>query len=293
VALADKLRYHAYEWNKYDTTGKWSMMQILVTNDDGIDSLGLWHLAAALRDTGLGQVTIIAPVEEQSGTSMSFPPRDEHAIRPVAPPEPIFADIPAFALDGTPVNCVTLAMLAVVAPRPDIIVSGINRGLNSGRNVMLSGTVGAAMAGVVWGVPGLAVSAQYVRDEPMGWVSAAWAATQMLPLMRDYSASEGNHPLILNVNVPHTHNPAELRGFRQTVLSDFFYGSFIAVGEMMANDQGGQRFRYTFDRSRFPTAFDELTDDGAIRAGYVSVTPLTPLAVHPQINLDGLLAILR
>lgn len=260
-------------------------MHILVTNDDGIESPGIWHLAAALRDAGLGDVTIIAPDEEHSGMSMSFPPQQDHEIYPVTPPDESFAGIAAYALTGTPVGCVTVGMLAAVTPRPDVVVSGINWGLNGGANVMLSGTVGAAMAGAFWGAPALAVSAQFVRGEPMGWASAAWAATRVFPLLLDFRPEAGHRPLVLNVNVPHALDPAGLRGFRQTTLSDFFYGHFIGISEMQTSDRGGHRFRYTFDRSRLPARFDELTDDGAIQAGYVSVTPLTPMDVHPHIDL--------
>ncbi len=266
-------------------------MHILVTNDDGIESPGLWHLAAALHKAGLGTVTIIAPSEEHSGMSMSFPPRLEHEIYPVPPPSQDYADIPAYALTGTPVGCVTAGMLAAVGPAPTVVVAGINRGLNSGTNVMLSGTVGAAMVGAFWGVPAMAVSAQVVRDTPMSWESAAWAATCVFPLLIDTRPEP--HPLVLNVNVPNIPDPGMLRGFRQTILSNFFYGRFIGLSELLPGERGGQRFRYTFDRSRLPGDFDELTDDGAIRAGYVSVTALTPMTVHPNVDLSSKLASLH
>ncbi|MCU0492411.1 MAG: 5'/3'-nucleotidase SurE [Chloroflexaceae bacterium] len=259
-------------------------MHILVTNDDGIESLGLWLLAQALHEAGLGDVTIIAPDGEQSGMSMAFPPRLEHELNPASAPEPGFAAIRAYTLNGTPVNCVTVGMLGVVNPRPDVVVSGINRGLNAGTNVLLSGTVGAAMIASLWGVPALAVSAQWVRDTPMAWEVAAWAATRVLPLLHDLPRVGSNAPL-LNVNVPNVPSLAALRGFRQTGLSNFFYGTFIRMGEGQPTEQGGLRFRYTFDRSAVPDHYDEGSDDGAIRAGYVAVTALTPIGINPALDL--------
>lgn len=265
-------------------------MQILVTNDDGIDSPGIWALAGALRDAGFGAVTIIAPSDEQSGSGMSFPPHLEQEIYPVDPPDPAFAGIPAFALTGTPAACVTVAMLTAVSPRPDFVVAGINRGLNTGNNVMVSGTVGAAMSGTLWGVPGMAVSLQLVRDEAPVWHNAAWAAARLFPLLRDYAPEEEQHPLVLNVNVPHTVDAAgrpgwqTFKGFRQTTLSDFFYGHPIGLSELQPGPRNGHRFSYIFDRSKIMDYPNEQTDNGAIRAGYVSVTPLAPVTVHLHID---------
>jgi len=245
-------------------------MHILVTNDDGIDSPGLWALAGALHAAGLGEVTIVAPEEEQSGTSMGLPPRRDHSMRSVAAPDHAHAAIPAFTYSGTPVGCVTTAMLAGVCPRPDAVVSGINRGLNSGTNVLLSGTVGAATIGALWGLPALAISLQFMGDAPMPWATAAWAATQVFPLL----GRLGGAPAVLNVNVPHRHERAELLGFRQTRLSDFFYGDYLSVDADPPADDGRRALRFTFHREKVPT-FPPDTDDGAVRAGYVSVTPLS------------------
>jgi 5'-nucleotidase len=262
-------------------------MHILVTNDDGIESPGLWALAAALHDAGLGSVTIIAPEEEHSGTSMSFPPRRDHELHAVKGRDPAHAAISAFSLNGTPVGCVTAGMLAEAGPRPDVVVSGINRGLNSGTNVMLSGTVGAAMVASMWGVPALAVSLQFVGENAMPWPTAAWAAVQVFPLLTNLTRLSAEAPL-LNVNVPHLASPQEIRGFRQTTLSTFFYGHFLSMGDSEPTERGGRRFSYAFDRARLG-AFDEQTDDGAVRAGFVSVTPLHPISVRSDIDLRAVL----
>ncbi|MEI7645576.1 MAG: 5'/3'-nucleotidase SurE [Chloroflexales bacterium] len=262
-------------------------MHILVTNDDGIESPGLWALAGALQSGGLGQVTIVAPEGEQSGTGMSLPMRFDHHIRAVPAPNPAHAEIAAFAFSGTPAGCVTAGMLTGICPRPDVVVAGINRGLNSGTNVLLSGTVGAAMVATLWGLPAMAVSLQFVGDAPMSWATAAWAATRLFPLLEGLRT---RGPLLLNVNVPHVHDIADLRGFRQTSVSEFFYGRYLDLPLEPADGEGRQRVRFRFMRERMPPDFPETSDDGAIRAGYVSLTPLSPMVGRDEVDLTAALA---
>ncbi|NTV64446.1 MAG: 5'/3'-nucleotidase SurE [Oscillochloris sp.] len=261
-------------------------MHILVTNDDGIDSPGLWVLAAALHESRLGHVTIIAPESEQSGAGMSLPMRADYAIRPAPPLDPAYAAIPAFALSGSPVGCVSAGMLAGVCAPADVVVSGINRGLNCGTNVLLSGTVGAAMIAALWGLPAMAVSLQLSGNGLMPWFTAAWAAVRAFPLLahlRDHA------PVVLNVNVPYLHSIQELRGFRQTRLSDFFYGNYVAMPIVAQDADERRQMRFTFLRDRVPD-FPATSDDGAVRAGYVSLTPLSPLIDRADLDLQPALA---
>ncbi|GAB4439426.1 MAG: 5'/3'-nucleotidase SurE [Chloroflexi bacterium OHK40] len=262
-------------------------MHILVTNDDGIESPGLWALAGALQDAGLGTVTVVAPEEEQSGTSMALPPRRDLTLRPVPAPDPAHAGIRAYAFNGTPVGCVLAGVLGDLASTPpDVVVSGINRGLNSGTNVLLSGTVGAAMLGALWGRPAMAVSQMFVGDAPMPWATATWAAVRVFPLLERL---RGRGPLVLNVNVPHLHDRGEVRGFRQTSLSSFFYGNVVDLDlePEPADPDGRRRLVFRFVRERLPE-FPEDTDDGAVRAGYVSLTVLTPTGVATEVDLGEL-----
>lgn len=260
-------------------------MHILVTNDDGINSPGLWVLAGALHAAGYGEVTIVAPEQEQSGMGMSLPPGIEHSLRPIAPPDPSYAQITAFALSGTPVGCVSVGMLAGICPPVDVVVSGINRGINSGTNIFLSGTVGAALIATLWGVSAMAVSLQYIGNAPMPWETAAWAATRLFPL---FATIRDAGPIALNVNVPHTHAIADLRGFRQTHISDFFFGHYVNVLTEPSDEADRQRVRFKFMRDRIPT-FPETSDDGAIRAGYVSVTPISPRVQRHDVSLSAAL----
>ncbi|PDW00351.1 5'/3'-nucleotidase SurE [Candidatus Chloroploca asiatica] len=248
-------------------------MQILVVNDDGIASVGLWMLAAALRDAGLGSVTIVAPEVEQSGTSMALPMQRELTMKAAQPLTPEYAGIEAYTVNSTPVGCVLAGVRAFPGGGPDIVVSGINRGLNTGTNVLLSGTVGAAMFAAFWGMPALAVSQMFIGDAPMPWATATWAAVQTFPLLERV---RGQGPLVLNVNVPHVHDLADIRGFRQTELSAFFYGDVVELDVAVPIDTPEERhLGIRFVRERMP-AFAPSSDDGAVREGYISVTPLTP-----------------
>jgi 5'-nucleotidase len=258
-------------------------MHILVTNDDGIDSPGLWALAGAVHSAGLGRVTIVAPEIEQSGMGMSLPPGQKHHIRAVTAPDPAHADIEAFAFSGTPVGCVTAGLLTGLCPPADLVLSGINRGLNSGSNVLLSGTVGAAMIAALWGLPAMAVSLQFIGDAPMPWGTASWAAVQLFPLLE---VLRGRGPLVLNVNVPHIHEIADLRGFRQVSISDFFYGRYLDLPVEPEDAEGRRRVRFQFVRERVPE-FPATSDDGAIRAGYVTITPLSPLVGRDDVDLTA------
>lgn len=255
-------------------------MHILVTNDDGIDSPGLWALAGAMRAAG-AQVSVVAPAEEQSAMSMALPPQANRELRAIIPPAE-FDGMLAFAHNGSPVACVTIAMLSGVLPPIDAVVSGINRGLNSGTNVMLSGTVGAAMIGAMWGLPAMAVSLQYRGPEPMPWHTAAYAAQRLFPLLAQI---RGQAPVVLNVNVPHVASPAELRGFRQTRLSEFFFGHYLDIALTPPGPAERAQIAFHFARERIPE-FALDTDDGAVLAGYVSVTPLRPMIDGSPVRLE-------
>ncbi|PDV99954.1 5'/3'-nucleotidase SurE [Candidatus Viridilinea mediisalina] len=252
-------------------------MRILVVNDDGINSAGIWELAAGLRAAGLGEPYIVAPETEQSGTSMAVPIQQELFLRPVAAPDPAYAGIRAYAINGTPAGCVIAGVLAKLGPRPDVVIAGINRGINTGTNVMLSGTVGAAMMAALWGLPTMAVSQMYIGDAPMPWQTATWATVRLFPLLKLLDKRE---PIVLNVNVPHLHDPNEVQGMLATKLSSFFYGAVIDV-ELDApqhDASGRQPMEFRFVRERIPT-FPLDSDDGAVRAGYISITPLRPSGI--------------
>ena len=148
-------------------------MQILLTNDDGIHAPGLAAIERTLRQWA--EVMVVAPATEQSGVSQSIT-----FLRPLVG-HPVRQDgqLRGYAVDGTPADCVKLGVTQYCADRPDLIVSGINGGLNCGINILYSGTVGGAMEGALFGIPSIAVSLEY--DDQADYDRAAELA---LPLIR-------------------------------------------------------------------------------------------------------------
>src|SRR5215213_7335557 len=136
-------------------------MRVLLTNDDGIQASGLHELRRALLEVPAIELAVIAPNSNRSATARSITTR-----RPLEVEEVQFDDgTLGYATDGTPVDCVRLASLGLVGGEPELIVSGINHGSNLGDDITYSGTVAAALEGVVLGIPGIAVSQQSNKGE--------------------------------------------------------------------------------------------------------------------------------
>ena len=168
-------------------------MQILLTNDDGINSPGLKTLAQELRS--LGQVTVVAPATEQSGISHALTFRTPLFVREV------FWDngMKVWAVEGTPADCTRIGVLNLCEQRPDIVVSGLNQGLNIGCNVMYSGTVAGAEEGAMLGIDSFAVSLEYDKMPP--WDIASVLVTQIIRQILDAKISSDRAELI-NINIP-------------------------------------------------------------------------------------------
>src|SRR6186997_1873707 len=130
------------------------MPLILVTNDDGVHSEGIRALADALRP--LGDITVVAPIQEASAIGHALTLRRPLRIDTISDR--------VFAIDGTPTDCVNIAITHVLRAKPDLIVSGINKGWNLGDDVTYSGTVSGALEGALQGIPSIAFSAQRVKD---------------------------------------------------------------------------------------------------------------------------------
>src|ERR671912_707432 len=131
------------------------MKRILVTNDDGVHSEGIRALADALKH--LGEITVVAPIQEASAIGHALTLRRPLRVDTIHPG--------VFAVDGTPTDCVNVAITHVMKDKPDLIVSGINKGWNLGDDITYSGTVSAALEGALLSIPSIAVSAQRVKDE--------------------------------------------------------------------------------------------------------------------------------
>ncbi len=185
-------------------------MRILVTNDDGVFAPGLAALARGLHGAfgDEHQVVVAAPLTNHSGASAAVGPVYE---RESIPFEAVqirgLPGVPAYGIDGSPSLAVILACIEGFGPRPDLVVSGINEGVNAGRSVLHSGTIGAALTAAQFGIRGLAVSMTWGED-PMPWETAVELAVGIVPVLAD---AEGS--CVLNLNVPAC-APHELKGVR-------------------------------------------------------------------------------
>jgi 5'-nucleotidase len=227
------------------------MPRILVTNDDGVYSDGVRTLANALRP--LGDVVIVAPLGESSAIghalTLSRPLRLEH----------LEADV--WAVDGTPSDCVNLAVTRVLDRLPDLVVSGINKGYNLGDDVTYSGTVAGAIEGTLLGVPSIAVSVSRTRRE-IDFTQSANASAELAASVLDKGLPRR---VLLNVNVPS--RPAH--GFRVTTQAVGRQSTSVRVGE----DPRGRNY-YWIEEVQREWDPDPRSDIEAVKAGWISVTPL-------------------
>jgi 5'-nucleotidase len=227
------------------------MPHILITNDDGIHAPGLRALVDALKDEAT--LTVVAPSRERSAAAQSLTLR-----------QPIYMDQLAaneYSIEGTPADAVILAFNAILKEKPDLVVSGINRGGNMGENIYYSGTVGAAMEGAINRVPSVAISVAY-RGKEFDFKPAAQFARILIPLM----LTEGLPPgILLNVNVPQAWN-GSVRFTRQ---SSKITRNLLQPG----TDPRGRKYFWLHEQQRIED-IDPDTDLAAIRDGAISITPL-------------------
>ena len=237
-----------------------------MTNDDGIDAPGLRALAQKLRE--VGSVTVVAPAREMSAVSHALtihePLRFEHVGER------------SFKVEGTPADCVNLAVVKLLPKPPDVVVSGINRGANVGDDIAYSGTVAGAREAAMLGVPSMAVSLAS-KDGDADYSHAAAFAAQILPVLA--GKKEWSRRTFLNVNVP----PGRPKGFRVTVQAA--RNHITSVGER--RDPKGKPY-YWIEEGQDEWQPHDRSDYQAVRDGYVSVTPLHPdLTAHqtlPQVE---------
>jgi len=229
-------------------------MEILCTNDDGYLAKGLQVLASAARP--LGRVTVVAPDREQSATSHSL--TLHHPLRSRR------ASDGALVVDGTPTDCVILALNALMDQRPDLCFSGVNHGANMGEDVLYSGTVAAAMEATVLGIPAVAISYTGPDFESIeGWEAALTELLRGIVERPDFPPST-----LLNVNLPPI-APEEVKGVRTTSLGERRYADSLT----RALDPSGREYFWIGGGAR-EWRGDEGSDFQAIEDGYISVTPL-------------------
>ena len=229
--------------------------RILVTNDDGVRAPGILALAQALQP--LGDITIAAPAENQSGKGHSIVTSD-----------PIFVDqvtlaggLRAFSIGATPASCVKVGVRALMTERPDLVVSGINRGYNLGMVTYVSGTIGAAREAALMGIPAIASS---LAAEETNYAPGAEFVRQVAEMVRQHGLDAG---VFLNVNIPPGAATA-IKGLRVTRQS-------AQSGEERFEEQrspAGRRMFWSIWKD--PTGDAQGTDVWAADHGYVALTPL-------------------
>jgi 5'/3'-nucleotidase len=249
-------------------------MRVLVTNDDGIESPGLHALARVALEAG-HEVVVAAPMQEASGAGAGLSAVDADG-RIVVEPRTMAIDAPAFAVAATPAFIVLLATRLAFGEAPDLVLSGINRGANTGLSVLHSGTVGAAFTAVNNGCRAMAVSVNcgYGRSATPRWDTAAAIATDLLPLVCGDDTG-----FALNVNVPNF-DLGDVRGVRRATLATF------GVVQLTMLEQGHGYVRMSLEQSG--TDLEPGTDEAWLVDGYATVTAIRPTAEATDVPLAGL-----
>jgi len=243
-------------------------MKILLTNDDGIQAIGLHAIRRALLEVPGVELAVIAPDSNRSATARSITTRTPLWVEELE----LDDGTTAHATDGTPVDCVRFAALGLIGFEPELIVSGINHGFNLGDDITYSGTVAAALEGVVLGIPAIAVSQQADRGrvdfrEGKGWSAADFeeGARFVARLVEEIEHVPMPRGTLLNVNCP----AGDIAGVRSCKLGKRIYRDRLELAE---EADGRKRYRIYGDD---PGYHDEPgTDFAAIAQGLIAVTPL-------------------
>lgn len=231
-------------------------MKILVSNDDGILAPGLAMLAEICQT--VAQVTVVAPDREQSGTSHSL--TMHRPLRPARRPDG------SFQVDGTPTDCVLLALGALMPERPDFVFSGVNHGPNMGEDVLYSGTVAAAMEGVTLGVPSVAISFAGRASDLETLHSFREPLTRLVHQI--VAAPEFPTETLLNINLPPCGAPA-VKGVKVTALGSRYFKESLT---RMTDPWGREMFWIGGGSIHWTGGAD--SDHHAVAEGYISITPL-------------------
>ena len=246
-------------------------MKFLASNDDGILAHGLECLVAALEP--LGEVTVVAPDREQSATSHSL--TLHHPLRPVKRGER------RWQVDGTPTDCVMLALEALMPEKPDWVLSGINHGQNMGEDVLYSGTVAAAMEGLSLGVPAIAVS--FAGGDLRADVTRLREQVPTLTRVLSHIVTLPSFPAntLLNINLPPVSGD-QVKGIRLTRLGRRVYSQSVTP----LKDPWGRQI-YWIGGGDISWTGEVDSDFRAIDEGYVSITPLHLDLTHHSLLQDA------
>jgi 5'-nucleotidase len=234
-------------------------VNILVSNDDGIYSEGIWALARQL--SKIAAVTIVAPDREQSAVGTAVNLRKQLRVQKITPLHP---GIQAYSVEGTPSDSVIVGLAKIMQEKVDLVVSGINQGTNLGEDVLISGTVGAALSGYLRGFPALAVSCESTR-----WNEAYLSEVgRFAALLAQRAFTLGlTSSLFLNINLPDLDISA-IRGIRLTRLAHKSHVNTVEEGH------DGKRSYYMLVRETVNHQVDSRSDIMASAQGFITITPL-------------------
>ncbi|EPP37704.1 5'/3'-nucleotidase SurE [Chlamydia avium] len=257
-------------------------LKILLTNDDGIFSKGMSLLVSSLIKLDFADLYIVSPKEEQSGKSMSFSYTYPVCIEQYDYPQPVQG---AWSVSGSPVDCVKLALGDLFRDSlPDLVLSGINHGSNSGRNIFYSGTTGAAMEAILSGIPAIAFS----QDQHISFFQEE-NAQEIFKALALYALSlPFSHVIGFNVNFPVSKHNESWKGLRLVITGQ----EFASGKPRLLSDTGKRRY---FSLHDCQTIVDEenLSEEyRTLMNNYIAVTPLlvrnTPLALMNPIEFQQL-----
>lgn len=245
-------------------------MRILISNDDGIYSPGIRTMARKLAEHH--DVYVVAPDRERSAAGHSL--TLHHPLRVEETTMGLQGEVKAWAVNGTPGDCVKIALSAVLDERPDLLISGINNGPNLGADILYSGTVSAAMEGAVLNCPSIAVSLCGVEADLADFSYAADFVVKFVPQIANINFPKKT---ILNINVPAI-NPEEIAGVKITTLGTRMYTDQYEKRK----DPRGKTY-YWLAGELIDTCKEKNSDITAIKNNKISITPITFEMTHKSI----------
>lgn len=234
-------------------------MKILITNDDGINAIGIRELAKSLKK--IGDVIVIAPDRERSATGHAITMHHPLRVDKVNFNDP---DIEAWSINGTPSDCVKIGVESILSEKPDIIVSGVNNGPNLGTDILYSGTVSAAVEGAIHNIPSIALSI-YGNNNHITYEGAIAYSCKLVNM-----ALKNNVPnnLVLNINIPSVKSD-EIKGIKITELGIRRYKNSYE----QRKDPMGKSY-YWLSGSLVELENNDTSDVESVKNGYISITPL-------------------
>jgi 5'-nucleotidase len=235
-------------------------LHILITNDDGVHAKGIYHLWKSL--TNFADLTVVAPISEQSSVGLSTTLRQPLKIEKVCWKD---SNQNIWSVTGTPADCIKMGLNVILDNRPDLVVSGINRGANLGRNVLYSGTVAGAIESTIQGIPAIAFSCKDYHIEPNYEFAGKY-----IPYIIQHV---WNHPLpegtLLNVNFP-DQSHGKFKGFKMVNQGSNLWGE---NPDKRTHPCEGHEYYWLGSQLRFGKEV-ENSDDHWIKEGFVTAVPL-------------------